>query len=81
MSDYLLKIIPALLSLLVAGCAGSHAVGRLDRSTEYSISCWYFNWSICYNKAEQICPGRFKVLSESDESGGRTLRIACPDAQ
>ena len=71
----------ALLLLTVAGCASSQTVGRLDQGTEYSISCWYFGWYICYNKAEEICPGRYKVLSENETFTGRQLRMACPDAQ
>jgi len=71
----------ALVLLSVAGCATSHTVGRLDRSTEYSISCSYFGWYICYNKAEEICPGRYKVLSENETFNGRELRMACPDAR
>ena len=71
----------ALFSFVVAGCATSQQIGRVDRSTEYSISCSYFGWYICYNKAEEICPGRYKVLSESETYGGRQLRMACPDAQ
>ena len=70
-----------LLLLVVAGCATSQRIGRLDRSTEYSISCSYFGWYICYNKAGELCPGRFKVLSESETSSGRVLRMACPDPQ
>ena len=71
----------ALVLFVVAGCATSQHIGRLDRSTEYSISCSYFGWYICYNKAEEICPGRYKVLSESETYSGRQLRVACPDAQ
>jgi hypothetical protein len=73
--------IAAFLLFLVAGCATSQQVQRLDRSTEYSISCWYFGWYICYNKAAQLCPDRYKVLSENEGFSGRELRIACADAK
>ena len=68
----------AVLSLMVAGCATSQEIRRVDRSTEYSISCWHFGWYICYNKANELCGDRFKVLSENDGFNGRELRIACP---
>jgi hypothetical protein len=69
-----------LLFLIVAGSATSQEIRRLDRSTEYSISCWYFGWYICYNKANELCPERYKVLSENEGFNGRELRIACPDS-
>ena len=48
------------------------------RAGEYQISCGYFGWYICYEKAGQLCPGGYKVVSESEEHfGGRKLRISC----
>jgi len=70
----------AFLSLIVAGCATSQEARRVDRSAEYTISCWHFGWYICYNKATELCGDRFKVLSENDGLNGRVLRIACPVA-
>ena len=69
------------LLLMVAACAASKEVRQRDRSTEYSISCWYFGWYVCYEKANQLCPGRYKVLSETEGFNARELRIACPDAK
>ena len=72
--------IAVLLILLVAGCARSHGVREPDRRNEYAISCWLFGWYICYEEANRLCPGRYKVLSEKEGFGGRELRIACPEA-
>jgi hypothetical protein len=70
-----------LLFLILAGCATTQEIRRLDRATEYSISCGYFGWYICYSKADELCPERYKVLSESEGINGRQLRMACPDAK
>jgi hypothetical protein len=64
--------------VIAAGCTTSQRVPRSDGSLEYRISCGYFGWYICYDKAEEICPGRYKVVSESEESYRKELRIACP---
>lgn len=70
--------IAAGLLAVAAGCATSQRVPRPDGSLEYRISCGYFGWYICHDKAEAICPGRYKVVSESEESYRKELRIACP---
>lgn len=64
--------------VIAAGCATSQRIARPDGGGEYLISCSYFGWYICYDKAEEICPGRYKVVSESEESYRKELRIACP---
>lgn len=69
------------LLLAAAGCATSQEIRRPDGSTEYLISCGYFGWYICYDKANELCPGRYKTLSESAGFDRKELRIACPDAR
>jgi hypothetical protein len=67
-----------LLSLAAAGCASSQQVRDTGRAGEYQISCGYFAWYICYEKAGELCPGGYKVVSENEEHfGGRSLRISC----
>ena len=65
-------------SLLLAGCATSEPIAQSDGHPEYRISCSYFGWYICYDRAQQICPGRYRVIAENDGVSGRELRIACP---
>ena len=67
-----------LLALIVSGCATSQEMRRADGSREYLISCGYFGWYICYDKAKEICPERYKVLSENEPFYRKELRIACP---
>jgi hypothetical protein len=72
--------ITVLLSLAVAGCATSQQASDTGRAGEHQISCGYFGWYICYERAEQLCPGGYKVVSESEEHfGGRKLRISCEE--
>jgi hypothetical protein len=66
------------LSLATAGCATSRQAPDTTRAGEHQISCGYFGWYICYERAGQLCPGGYKVVSESEEHfGGRKLRISC----
>ena len=72
------RIAALLLSLAAAGCATSQQVRDTGRVGEYEISCGYFGWYICYQKADELCPGGYKVISESEEHfGGRKTRISC----
>lgn len=68
------------LSLMVAGCAASQEIRRTDGATEYLISCGLLGWYVCYDKAKEICPGRYRTLSESEGFNRKELRIACPPA-
>ena len=69
-----------LLALAAAGCSSVQPIKDDGRAGRYEISCGYFGWYICYDRAGQLCPGGYKVLSESEEHfGGRKLRIACDE--
>jgi hypothetical protein len=71
-----------LLSFAAAGCATSQQAPDSARAGEYQISCGYFGWYICYDKAAQLCPGGYRVVSESEEHfGGRKLRISCQESK
>ena len=70
--------IAASLLVMATGCVTSERVSRPGGSAEYLISCGYFGWYICYDKAQEICPGRYKVVSESEGYNRKELRIACP---
>jgi hypothetical protein len=69
------------LILSVAGCATSQVVQRADRGTEYVISCWYFDWYMCYGKANKLCPDGYKLLTQNEQFNGKEIRISCPDAK
>jgi hypothetical protein len=77
-----IALMAIVLSLAMAGCATSQQAPDTTRAGEYQISCGYFGWYICYDKAGQLCPGGYKVVSESEEHfGGRKLRISCQEAK
>jgi hypothetical protein len=73
--------IAAFFLLMVAGCATTQEVRRLNGTTEFSISCWYFDWNMCYAKANELCRGRQKFLSQHEGINGKELRIACHDGR
>lgn len=72
--------IAACLALAAAGCATSQPLRESGRAGEHQISCGYFGWYICYERADQLCGGRYKVLSETEDAG-RKLRVACEDSK
>ena len=76
------RIVPlaVLLALAAAACASSQPVADAGRAGEYQISCGYLGWYICYERADQLCPGGYKVLAE-EEDGGRRTRIACKNRE
>ena len=75
-------LIAAWLALAAAGCATSEQVKDSGRAGEYQIACGYFAWYVCYERADQVCPGGYKVVSENEEHfGGRKLRVSCQEAK
>lgn len=68
----------AIVLLGAAACTSTREVRTAGGSREYLITCGYLGWYICYEKAQEICPGRYKALSESEGYGPKELRIACP---
>lgn len=81
-------ILAVFLCAILSGCASSQAVrpGQVPSApsaaatggTEHVISCSFLNWAHCYERAQQLCPGQYKVLSESEGVVRRELRIVCP---
>jgi hypothetical protein len=70
--------IAASFVLIAWGCATSEQVRDAGAGPEYRISCSYFGWYICYDRANELCPGRYKVIAENEGLHGRELRISCP---
>lgn len=67
--------------LLVAACATSQPVAQRRASGEHAISCSYFGWYLCYERAKELCPGGYKVLSQSEGYGPKEMRVACSPGQ
>lgn len=65
------------LLMAAAGCASSDTIPRPGGPSEYVVSCWYFGWYMCYDRAKEICGGDFKIVSHDEGAGGRKLRITC----
>lgn len=66
----------------MAGCTTTQEIRRPDGSTEFLIACGSgLGWNICYEKANEICPGGYKTLSEDAGFNRKELRISCPTAQ
>jgi hypothetical protein len=75
-------LIAALLALAAAACATSRQAADTSRAGEYEISCGYFGWYICYDRADQLCPRGYRVVAENeDHFGGRSTRIACKNTE
>lgn len=72
----------AVLILLLAGCTTTKEIRRPDGTVEYLIACGAsLGWNICYDKANQICPGGYTTLAEDAGFNRKELRIACPSAK
>ena len=68
--------------LFFAGCTTTQEIRRPDGAMEYLITCGAVSgWNICYDKANQICPGGYTTLSEDTGFIRKELRIACPSAK
>lgn len=72
--------LPAAAILALSACAQSTTLRRPDTAaTEHHIVCGsLMPASVCYNKANDLCPQGWNTLSESNGFSGRQLRIACP---
>jgi hypothetical protein len=70
------------VSVFLVGCTTTQEIRRPDGSTEFLIACGAsLGWNICYEKANEICPGGYKTLSEDAGFNRKELRIVCPGAQ
>ena len=68
--------------MFFVGCTTTQEIRRPDGSTEFLIACGAsLGWNICYDKANEICPGGYKTLAEDAGFNRKELRISCPAAQ
>ena len=75
------SLVAACLVCLAAGCASVEQVQRAGGATEHVIGCGFLNWMHCYERAREICPEGYKVLSETEGYRPRELRITCQASQ
>jgi len=74
-------VLAALLLVLLTGCTTTQEIRRPDGTVEYLIACGAsLGWNICYDKANQLCPGGYSTLSEDGGFNRKELRIGCPSA-
>ena len=67
--------------ILSAACTTSEKIRRPDGRVEYLIACGAaVGWNICYNRANEVCPGGYETLAENAGFNRKELRIACPTA-
>ena len=57
-----------LAAAALAACTASQDVRPGAGPNEYSISCWYLGWYVCYDKAQQICSRIGREPLASDEA-------------
>jgi len=69
-------------SALLAGCTTVQEIKRPNGDVEYLIACGASTgWNVCYDKANQVCPGGYITLSENAGFNRKELRILCPAAK
>jgi len=68
--------LPIFIVILLSACATSKEIDIAEGQRGYSINCSadHLNWSLCYEKAGQICDEKgFEIL---DKTGGTGIVIA-----
>jgi len=69
------------LPLVLAACAAQPRyvlVQEQHPGIEHLVSCAAsMTWNICYQKAEEICPGGYTTLSEHANHGRNELFVHC----
>ena len=67
--------------LFLSRCTTTQEIRRRDGTVENFIACGAsLGWNICYDKANELCPGGYETLSEDAGFNRKELRIACPSA-
>lgn len=77
-----MKTIVAAIALLtvLGGCSTQRSIRRPNGDLEYLIKCDATGgWKACYDQADKLCPTGYKPLSEDAGSGGKELRVTCPE--
>jgi hypothetical protein len=66
--------------LLIAACTSTTEIKRPDGSVGYLIACGASTpWSVCYERANELCPSGYETLGEQGGFNRKELRIACPN--
>lgn len=67
------------LAVAISACTTTQEIRRPDGSVEYLVACGAsLGWNICYDKANELCPGGYTTLSEDAGFNRKELRISCP---
>jgi hypothetical protein len=67
------------LAALTAACTTTQEIRRPDGSVEYLVACGAATgWNICYEKANELCPGGYRTISEDAGFNRKELRLSCP---
>ncbi len=64
---------------LAAACTTKQAIKRPDGSRDFVIACGAaVGWSICYNRANQVCSIGYLTISQDAGFNRKELMISCP---
>ncbi|QKS24173.1 hypothetical protein [Vreelandella titanicae] len=76
-----IRIITFLLSATaLSACTTAQEINRPDGVTEYLVACGASTgWNICYNRANELCPGGYETLTEEWGFNRKEMRIECPN--
>ena len=82
LEEVMAKLIAVLILIFTLSCCTtSQKIVRPNDNVEYLIACGAsLGWNICYDKANQLCPGGYSTLSEDAGFNRKELRIGCPSA-
>ena len=66
-------------ALLLVGCTTTQQINRPGGKKEFLIACGAgLGWNICYDKANELCPGGYTTLEKDAGFNRKELRISCP---
>lgn len=77
--NFVRLLILVAVSAAISACTTTQEIRRPDGSVEYSVACGAsLGWNICYDKANELCPGGYTTLSQDAGFNRKELRVSCP---
>lgn len=74
-------LLPIVVAFAVTACTTTQEVRRPDGSAEYLIACGSSTgWNICYQRANEVCPGGWETLAEMPGFNRKEMRVRCSGA-
>ena len=65
---------------LLASCTTAQEIRRPDGTVEYQIACGAgTGWNICYERANELCPGGYETVSKTPGFNRKEMLIRCPN--